>query len=162
LLVIKRIAEGAFGIILAVVLHTILGKVSAPLLIVFNAFSWVVLYFGLTRNEVFGAFMGTACGLLQDSFSLGIFGVGGLTKTLLGFGAGYISRKINVTPVTRTYIFALVLAAVELLLWKTLVLFLFRERFSAAGGLIFLQPPVTALFVTVAFQVHRRTEARRS
>lgn len=158
----KHIAEGAFGIILAVVFQTILGKVSAPLLIVFNAFSWVVLYFGLTRNEVFGAFMGTACGLLQDSFSLGIFGAGGLTKTLLGFGAGYISRKIHVAPMARTYVFALVLAAVELLLWKSLVLFLFHERFSAAGGLIFLQPLVTTLVVTVVFQVHRRTEARRS
>jgi cell shape-determining protein MreD len=106
--------------------------------------------------------MGTVCGLLQDSFSLGVFGVGGLTKTLLGFGAGYISRKINVTPVTRTFIFVLVMAAVELFLWKSLVHFLFGERFSAAGGLIFLQPVFTALFVTVSFQVHRRTEAGRS
>lgn len=158
----KRILEGFAGIVLAIVLHTILGKVSASLLIVFNAFSWVVLYFGLTRHEVFGVLMGTACGLLQDSLSLGIFGVGGLTKTLLGFGAGYISRKINVTPATRTFIFVLVIATVELLLWKTLVLFLFGERFSPAGGLIFLQPPATALFVTFAFQVQRRREARRS
>jgi len=158
----KHIAEGVVGIVLAVVLQTVLGKLSASLLIVFNAFSWVVLYFGLTRHEVLGAFMGTACGLLQDSFSMGVFGVGGLTKTLLGFGAGYISRKINVAPVTRTYVFSLVIAAVELLLWKSLVLFLFGERFSSAGGLILLQPPVTALVVTVAFQVRRRMEARRS
>jgi rod shape-determining protein MreD len=158
----KHFFEGVIGIGLAVVLHTILGKVSAPLLVVFNAFSWVVLYFGLTRHEVFGAVMGTACGLLQDSFSLGVFGVGGLTKTLLGFGAGYISRKINVTPVSRTFVFVLIMAAVELFLWKSLVLFLFGERFSAAGGLVFLQPLFTALFVTVAFQVQRRAEAGRS
>jgi rod shape-determining protein MreD len=158
----KHILEGLVGIFLAIVLHTILGKISASLLIIFNAFSWVVLYFGLTRHEVFGALMGTASGLLQDSLSLGIFGVGGLTKTLLGFGAGYISRKINVTPAARTFVFVLILAAVALLLWKMLVLFLFGERFSAAGGLVFLQPLVTALLVTFALQVHRRKEARRS
>ena len=158
----KHVAEGVAGIVLAVVLHTVLGKLSASLLVIVNAFSWVVLYFGLARHEVFGALMGTACGLLQDSFSLGIFGAGGLTKTLLGFGAGYISRKINVTPMTRTFIFALVIAAAELLLWKSLVLFLFGGSFSASGGLIFLQPLVTALFVTIAFQVRQRTEARRS
>ena len=158
----KHIAAGVVGIVLAVALQTILGKAFAPLLIVFNAFSWIVLYFSLTRHEVYGAFMGTACGLLQDAFSMGVFGVGGLTKTLLGFGAGYISRKINVIPVTRTYIFLLVLAVVELFLWKFLALFLFGERFSAAGGLFLLQPPVTALVVTVAFQVQRRMEARRS
>jgi rod shape-determining protein MreD len=158
----KRITEGLAGLALVVVLHTVLGKVSAPLLVLFNAFSWVVLYFGLTRHEVYGALLGTACGLLQDSLSLGIFGVGGLTKTLLGFGAGYISRKINVTPATRTFVFVLVLAAIELLLWKTLVFFLFGERFAATGGLVFLQPLATALVVTVAFQVRRKREARRS
>ena len=158
----RHFFEGVVGIVLAVVLHTILGKISAPLLVVFNAFSWVVLYFGLTRHEVFGAIMGTACGLLQDSFSLGVFGVGGLTKTLLGFGAGYISRKINVTPVSRTFVFVLIMATIELFLWKSLALFLFGERFTAARGLIFLQPLFTALFVTAAFQVYRRAGAGRS
>jgi cell shape-determining protein MreD len=158
----KRIIEAGAGIVLAVVLHAVLGRVSAPLPILFNAFAWVVLYFGLTRHEVFGALMGTACGLLQDSLSLGVFGIGGLTKTLLGFGSGYISRKINVTPVGRTFVFVLVLAALELFLWKILVLFLFGEHFAAAAGLVFLQPPATALIVTVAFQARRRREARRS
>lgn len=158
----KRITEGLAGIALAVLLHTILGRVSASLLVFLNAFAWVVLYFGLTRHEVFGALLGTACGLLQDSLSLGIFGVGGLTKTLLGFGAGYISRKINVAPATRTFVFVLIIAAFELLLWKALVAFLFGERFSAAGGLAFLQPLATAVAVTVAFQVRRRREGRRS
>ena len=158
----KRIIEGSFGLALAVVLHTILGKASAPLLVLLNAFSWVVLYFGLTRHEVFGALMGTACRLLQDSLSLGVFGVGGLTKTLLGFGSGYISRKINVTPAVRTFVFVLILAAAELLLWKTLVLFLFGQRFAAAGGLVFLQPLATALIVTIAFQVRRRRDAGSS
>jgi len=158
----KHIIEGAVGIVLAIALHAFLGQLSAQLLVVFNAFSWVVLYFGLTRHEVFGAIMGTVCGLLQDSFSLGVFGVGGLTKTLLGFGAGYISRKINVTPVSRSFVLALVMAALELLLWKSLALFLFGEGFATAGGLIFLQPLFTALAVTAVFQVNRRREARRS
>jgi hypothetical protein len=54
------------------------------------------------------------------------------------------------------------MAALELFLWKSLVLFLFGERWSAAGGLIFLQPFFTALFVTISFQVNRRAAAGRS
>jgi len=158
----KNFIEGAVGVVLAVVLHTVLGKISVTLLILFNAFSWVVLYFALSRHEVFGAIMGTVCGLLQDSLSLGVFGVGGLTKTLLGFSAGYISRKINVTPLNRTFVFALLMAAAELFLWKTLVLFLFGDRWNAAGGLIFFQPLMTALSVTVVFQVRRKAEAGRT
>jgi rod shape-determining protein MreD len=158
----RHVIQGFFGIVLAVVLHTILGKVSPNLLTLLNVFSWVVLYFSLTRHEVFGALMGTACGLIQDSLSLGVFGVGGLTKTLLGFGAGFISRKINITPVFRTFVFALIMAALELSLWKSLVLFLFGERFSTARGIVFLQPLFTALLVTVSFHVNKRAEARGS
>ena len=42
---------------------------------------------------------GTMCGLVQDTFSLGVFGVAGLTKTLLGFWTGYISRQDRRRPV---------------------------------------------------------------
>ncbi|HUU37180.1 MAG TPA: rod shape-determining protein MreD [Candidatus Desulfaltia sp.] len=152
----RRSTEVIAGLILAVVLQTVFGKISPSLLVVFNPFSWVVLYFGLTRQEVFGAVMGTVCGLLQDSLSLGVFGVGGLTKTLLGFGAGYISRKINVLSPGRTFVFVLIMAAAELVLWKFLVLFLFGERWSAAGGLVFLQPLFTAVFVTLLLQFKRK------
>ncbi len=145
------------GICLAVVLFTVLGKISTNLIIIFNAFSWIVLYFSLTRDELYGALMGTVCGLLQDAFSLGIFGVAGLTKTVMGFGTSYISRKINVVPATRNFLFILIMASFELALWKFLALFLFRERLDAGGGLAFLQPLATAAVVTVAFQVARRS-----
>lgn len=158
----KNFLEGAAGVILAVVFYTILGKISASLLVLLNAFSWVVLYFALSRHEVFGAVMGTVCGLLQDSLSSGIFGVGGLTKTLLGFGAGYVSRKINVLPLSRTFIFVLIMAAAELILWKSLVRFLFGEAWTAAGGLVLAQPLMTALGVTVVFRLRRRWDVRRS
>jgi rod shape-determining protein MreD len=151
----RQTGEVALGITLAVVLHAVLGWISPAAVVVFNAFAWVVLYYALSRHEVFGAVLGTVCGLLQDSLSLGIFGVSGLTKTLLGFGAGFISRKINVAPVTRNFIFVLVMATTELVLWKFLVFFLFREKW-AAGGLIFLQPLSTALVVTLIFQARRK------
>lgn len=152
----KNLFEAVVAVILAVVLETVLGKISAPLLFLFNAFSWVVLYFSLTRHEVFGAVMGTVCGLLQDSFSLGIFGVAGLTKTLLGFTAGFVSRKINVIPVTRNFVFLLIVSFIELALWKFLVFFLFGERLALGSGLVLLQPLTTAFIVTLAFQIARR------
>lgn len=155
----RRSAEVLAALILAVALHTVFGKVAPSLLIVFNTFSWVVLYFAMTRQEVFGAVMGSVAGLLQDSMSLGIFGVGGLTKTLLGFSTGYISRKINVLPPGRTFIFVLIMASAELALWKFLALFLFGEKWSAAGGLVFLQPLFTAVVVTFLFQFKRKAGA---
>jgi rod shape-determining protein MreD len=152
----RDIKKAVLGILLAVFLYSVLGKISAPLVVVLNAFAWVVLYLSLVRHEAFGATIGTVCGLLQDSFSSGVFGVAGLTKTLLGFSTGYVARKINVTPVGRNFVFLLLMATAEVGLWKILTLFLFRESLSLGGGLVLLQPLVTALVVTVFYQVMRK------
>ncbi len=146
------------GILLAVFVYSVLGKISAPLVVVFNAFAWVVLYFGLVRQEASGAVIGTVCGLLQDSFSSGVFGVAGLTKTLLGFSTGVVARKINVTPVDRSFVFLLVMATAEVALWKLLNFFLFRESLSLGGGLVLLQPLATALVVTVFYQIVKKKQ----
>lgn len=148
--------EAFLGILLAVILTAILGKLAPSLLLVFNAFVWIVLYFGIAKHEVYGALMGTVCGLVQDAFSLGVFGVSGLTKTLLGFATGFISRKINVAPFGRAFIFLFLMATSELALWKLLALSLFRERLTFSGGWIFLQPLSSALLVAVFLGLKRR------
>jgi rod shape-determining protein MreD len=158
----KSFFEAGLGIVLAVALHALLGKISASLLFLFNPFSWVVLYFSLMKHDVFGAVTGTVCGLLQDSLSLSVFGVAGLTKTLLGFSTGFISRKINVAPVTRNFVFLLIVSAIELALWKLLALFLFRERFALGGGLALFQPLTTAFIVTLLFQIARKKRGESS
>jgi len=150
---VRKYLEPGLGIVLAVALYAILGKVAAPLALVFNPFSWVVLYFGLTRQELFGALTGSVCGLLQDSLSIGVFGVGGLSKTLMGFACGYISRKINVAPVVRNLVFLFILALSELVIWKGLASFLFGTGLTTEHGLAFLQPVATALVVAGLFRL---------
>ena len=149
----RRTVEPILVIVLAVTLYSVLGKISPSLLLACNVFSWAVLYFSLRKHGVYGAVMGSICGLLQDSLSLGVFGVAGLTKTLLGFGAGYISRKINVVPFFRNFAFLLILAGLELALWKLLGFSLFREKLTLGGGLTLLQPFVTALVVAALLRV---------
>lgn len=153
---VRKYLEPALGVVLAVVLYAILGKIAAPLVLIFNPFSWAVLYFALTRQEVFGALSGTVCGLLQDSLSVDVFGVGGLSKTLMGFAAGYVSRKINVVPVVRNLVFLFILAIGELTIWKALTSFLFGNRLATGHGLVLLQPVVTALVVAALFRVRSK------
>ena len=99
---------------------------------------------------------GTVCGLLQDSLSIGVFGVGGLSKTLMGFACGYISRKINVAPFVRNLVFLFLLALTELAVWKGLASFLFRTSLTTNRGLVLLQPVVTALVVAALLRLSRR------
>ena len=148
--------------LLAVLIYSLAGGAGPMFIVVPNAFSVIVLYFSVRRGEVFGAFLGTACGLVQDAFSLGVFGVGGLTKTLLGFWAGFVSRRIDVAPFFRNGLFMLVMSVLEMILWVLATAVVRRESLNFHGGLILLQPLVTAVLGSSLFAVERRFRARGS
>jgi len=160
--VLGDVVRAFLGTLLAVLVYSLAGAGGPALLVVFNAFSVVVLYFSVRRGEVFGAILGTMCGLAQDAFSLGVFGVAGLTKTLLGFWTGYISRRIDVVPFGRNALFLLVMAVLEMLLWVLLTAIIRLKAVNLQGGIIFVQPLVTAVLASTLFALERRFEARNS
>ncbi len=141
----KDFIKVTLGIIIAFFLYTILNKISPSLIQLFNVFSLVVIYFAIEKNEIFGACLGAFCGLIQDSFSLGVFGVAGLAKTVTGFTAGYISKKVDVFPLLRSFVFIFVLISLEFILWAILYSFIFSGSINTGRGLVFFQPLGTAL-----------------
>jgi rod shape-determining protein MreD len=152
----KTILKAAGAVLAAFLIYTLMGKAGAALLLAVNAFSVIVLVFAVREGEVFGAALGTVCGLLQDSFSLGVFGVAGLTKTLLGFAAGLISRKIHVAPFFRNFVFIFILATVEIVLWVFLYSLIFSEKVVTRGGFVFFQPLTTAVLVSGVLALLRK------
>jgi rod shape-determining protein MreD len=158
----KDVLQALLGTLAAVLVYSLAGAAGPRLIIVFNAFSIIVLYFSVRRGELFGALLGTMCGLAQDAFSLGVFGVAGLTKTLLGFWSGYISRRIDIASLGRNALFMLVLSVLEMVLWVLITAVVRLESVRWHGGLILLQPVVTALAASLLFAVERRVRARRS
>ena len=147
----KDIIEYVIGIIIAFSIFTLLSKVSLSLSQLINSFTIVVIYFAVTKSETYGALMGTAMGLIQDSFSLGILGVSGLTKTIIGFSAGYISHKINVVPFFRNFIFLFVLMIGEIALTTFLYYFISSEYTNQLNSLNFFQPLCTAFLGSLFF-----------
>jgi len=160
--IVKDGLRALLGTLIAVAVYSVAGAGAPALLVVFNAFSVVVLYFSIRRGEVFGALLGTMCGLAQDAFSIGVFGVAGLTKTLLGFWTGFISRRIDVVPFTRNALFMLVMSVVEMILWVLLTALVRLKSVNLEGGLIFLQPVVTAAVGGSLFALERWIKARSS
>jgi rod shape-determining protein MreD len=160
--VLRDIGRAALATLAAFAFYSLLGGARPSVLVVLNAFSLIVVAFSVGRNEVFGAALGSVCGLVQDSFSLGVFGVAGLTKTLLGFWTAYVSRRIDVTPFSRSALFLLVMSALELVLWVLLSALVLREPVDFRKGLLGLQPFVTALLATLILQIARRVQARRA
>jgi rod shape-determining protein MreD len=65
-----------------------------------------VVYLALISGPVSGLLLGTAAGLVQDSLSSGIIGIGGLSKTVVGFVAGILGTQFIVTaPLSRFLVF---------------------------------------------------------
>jgi rod shape-determining protein MreD len=159
---LKDILRAALATLAAFAFYSFLGGARPSTLILLNAFSVIVVTFSVGRGEVFGAILGAVCGLVQDSFSLGVFGVAGLTKTLLGFWTGYVSRRIDVVPFFRNAVFLLVMSALELLLWVLLNAFILGEQVDFRHGLLGLQPFVTALLSGLILHIVRRIQARRA
>ncbi|OGD27194.1 MAG: rod shape-determining protein MreD [Candidatus Aminicenantes bacterium RBG_19FT_COMBO_65_30] len=160
--VAKDVLRAFLATLAAVLVYSVAGGAGPALLVVLNAFSVVVLYFSVRRGEVFGALLGTMCGLVQDTFSLGVFGVAGLTKTLLGFWTGYISRRIDVAPFARNALFMLVMSVLEMALWVLITAVVRQGSVNWHGGLVLLQPLVTAVLGSSLFALERRIRARSS
>jgi rod shape-determining protein MreD len=160
--ILKDILEAAAATLAAFLLYSLAGRASPPLLLVFNAFSLVVILFAVWKGEVFGAVLGTACGLLQDSFSLGVFGIAGLSKTLLGVAAGFISRKMQVGPPLRSFVFVFVCSAGELVVWTLLYALVFSRKIASGNALVLFQPLATAALGSALFGLARRLKAPKS
>ncbi len=147
----KDVLRGLIGIIIAFVIYTIFSRTSYSLVQIINVFSLLVIYYGVKKGEIFGACMGVLCGLIIDSFSFGVFGVAGISKTLTGFLAGYISKKVNVLTFSRNFLFIFILLFIEMAVWILLYAFIFSGPINTGGGLLFLQPLATALFGSLIF-----------
>ncbi len=138
----------AIGILISFLFYTIFSRISPSFLLLFNVFSLVVFYFAVKKGEIFGSCLGTVCGLFQDYFFSGVYGVAGLSKTISGFLAGYLSKKIDIQPPLRSFFFLIILLSFELILWALLFSFIVPESISTGGGLIFFQPVATAVLGT--------------
>lgn len=157
----KDLIRMVLSVLVAFLLYSLLGKISVSLLFIFNFFSLIVIYFALEKGEIYGACLGAFCGLLQDSFSMSVFGVAGIAKTIIGYSAGYFSGKINVTSIKRNFVFVFLLLCVELIIWSVLYSFIFSERVSTGGGIIFFQPLITAILGSLAYRFVRKLKSSK-
>ncbi len=145
------------GVIIGVfIVHNFLGRISTEIPFAVNLFTIVVIYFAVLKGEVFGALSGAVCGLIQDSFSLGVFGVAGIASTLTGYLAGLISRKIYIMPFFKSFLFIFILTAFQLIVWGLIHSFIFSETLFSESPVILFQPFFNALVGSSFFPVFRK------
>lgn len=156
----RDVIKGGLAILATFVVFSALRWISLAVPLAVNVFTVAVILFGLVRGEVAGAVFGMVCGLIIDTFSLGVFGLAGLANTVTGFAAGFISRKLNVLSLRRLFVFMAVLSCCDLGVWIALTALVFDEGLPWGGGLLAVQPLLTAALGTLTFLAYRRIKAR--
>jgi len=98
----------------------------------------VVVYVALTSGPMTGLLAGTVAGLAQDALSSGVLGIGGLAKTLVGYGVGVLGTQFIITaPLPRFVVFVLATvahAAVFIGLYVVLDLRVFPNPYAPVAG----------------------------
>ena len=94
------------AIIVALALQTTIARFVVSGTVAVDLVLVVVVYVALTSGSVTGLVTGTAAGLIQDSLSTGVIGIGGLAKTIVGFVVGIVGTQLNIAePVARFVVF---------------------------------------------------------
>jgi len=147
----------AAGIILAIIValalqttiarFVVAGRVAVDLVLV------VVVYVALSSGAVPGLITGTVAGLIQDSLSTGVIGIGGLANTIIGFVTGVIGTQLNIAePVARFVVFfaaTVVHQAITIGLGTVLGLQAFGVPYGAIAG----EALANAVIGVAAFQL---------
>jgi rod shape-determining protein MreD len=105
---VKQVFFSLLAIAIALALQTTLASLVIRGTAALDLVLIVVVYLALITGPVTGLLLGSAAGLVQDSLSSGIIGVGGLSKTVVGFVAGVLGTQFIVTaPLSRFLVFVL-------------------------------------------------------
>jgi rod shape-determining protein MreD len=112
-----------------------------------------VIYVALAFGAVSGLLAGTAGGLAQDALAGGLVGVGGLSKTLVGFFVGVLGAQFIVSqPVPRFVMFVGATFAHELI-FQALYSLIESRTFTVQFSALLIQALVNAAVGVLAFQV---------
>jgi rod shape-determining protein MreD len=147
-----RVAWVVVGTVAALALQTtisrfISGTVAVDLVLV------VVVYAALTSGPVTGLLTGTFAGLVQDALSIGVIGMGGLAKTVVGFLAGIVGTQFIVAQAPSRFVVFFAATVLHAVLFMGLYELLGLRDFGTPYATVLEQAFGNAVVGVVAFQV---------
>jgi rod shape-determining protein MreD len=105
------------------------------------------------KGPVPGLLAGSAGGIIQDALAGGIIGIGGLTKTIVGFGVGVLGAQFIVAqPLPRFVMFIGATLAHELC-FQALYALIESRAFALRWTAVLTQAVVNGIVGIIAFQI---------
>jgi rod shape-determining protein MreD len=113
----------------------------------------VVVYVALLFGPVPGLLTGTFAGLIQDALSIGVIGIGGLAKTIVGFLAGVVGTQFIVSQAPSRFVVFFAATVLHAVIFMGLYELLGLRDFGTPYAKVLGQAFTNAVVGTVAFQV---------
>ncbi len=128
-----------------------------------------IVYVALAFGAVTGLLAGTAGGLAQDALAGGIVGIGGLSKTIVGFFVGVLGAQFIVSQPLPRFVMFVGATFVHELCFQAVYALVESHAFTMQYRAVLLQALVNAAIGVLAFQLvegapgllQRRQERRR-
>lgn len=127
-----------------------------------------VVYVSLVFGPVTGLLTGSVGGIVQDALAGGVIGIGGLSKTIIGFGVGVLGAQFIVAQPLPRFVMFVGATLVHELCFQALFALVESRALALDWTAILTQAAVNGLVGIIAFQIVelgpgllQRREARR-
>ncbi len=148
-----RAAGIVLVVVVAVALQTTLNRFIVRENFAVDLVMVAVVYVALTAGPVAGMMAGTIGGLIQDSLSSGIIGIGGLAKTIVGFLAGVLGTQFIVANSLPRFVVFLAATVVHAIVFMGLYVVLDLRHFGTPYAQVAGQALGNAFVGVIAFQI---------
>jgi rod shape-determining protein MreD len=110
-----------------------------------------VVYVALLYGALTGVLAGTVGGIVQDALGGGIVGIGGLTKTLIGFVVGVLSAQFNLSSTVPRLVMFAAATFVHEVVFRGLQAIAVGRPFALKGSALLVQALANSLVGVAAF-----------
>jgi rod shape-determining protein MreD len=143
----------AGGVVLALALQTTLARYLVGGRFIIDLVLVAVVYAALETGPVSGMVTGTVAGLIQDVLSTGIIGIGGLSKTVVGFIAGAVGTQFIVAQSPSRFVVFFAATLLHAAIFTGLYVLLGLRTFESPYAAVLGEALANAVVGVVAFQL---------
>ena len=115
-----------------------------------------VIYLALAYGPVTGLVAGTIGGLAQDALAGGIVGIGGMSKTLVGFVVGVLGAQFNLSTTVPRLVMFVAATFVHEIMFEGLHAMIGGRPFGLQWSATLIQALVNSLVGVTAFMIVER------
>lgn len=143
----------AVGVAAALTLQATLSGMMIGRTLAVNLVVVAVVYAGLAFGAVTGALAGTVGGLAQDALAGGVVGIGGLSKTLIGFIVGVLGAQFIMSGVVARFLMFAAATVVHAVVFEALSALADGRVFALRWSSVGLQAAVNATIGVMVFWI---------